>query len=462
MLLKYVADVDAADGGGSTALHHAVRQYCPRATDKSVAMNIEKSVVDVLLENKADVNKANKSGETPLYRGVSRESLDIVSKMLEECGGNPNKGSLDKSPLVKACRMQSVELVDMLLKHGADPNLALKSCHSDPRNQYSKHVHALPLLIAVDKGDSDIVMALLNAGANVNAVNREGNSALRLAIEYLTKTYGRHNQSTEEMRNKLSVTRLLLQRGASFNVPMPDGRSPLYLAITALAEEEYSQYRGYVVDLLELIIKYDSMQLDFSRLPRHIYHQSLYFGPLMALATFDGRHDFILDMFRAGAGVGLTAFCCIAAATAHFEVKSISLCQAAVLAGYTPNTEELGHLNDIAAGHRPTAYLSQQLVIWLNEDRQQVPSLLRRCRVVIRRKLSVAVHFQSILPAIDKLPLPTALKLYLQFDGPKTEVDLGVNKELQNRETTENVSCYLLTVLTIVTMIFTIIIYYAL
>jgi len=76
----------------------------------------------------------------------------------------------------------------------------------------------------------------------------------------------------------------------------------------------------------------------------------------------------------------------------------------------------------------------------LNEDRQQVPSLLRQCRVVIRRQLSVAVHFQSILPAIEQLDLPHIVKLYLQFDGPLTEVDLSVKKELQTTETTEETS----------------------
>jgi len=69
----------------------------------------------------------------------------------------------------------------------------------------------------------------------------------------------------------------------------------------------------------------------------------------------------------------------------------------------------------------------QHLVNWLDEDRQQVPRLVRQCRVVIRRQLSVAARFQSILPAIDKLPLPTILKhYYLQFDGPLSEVDLNV------------------------------------
>ena len=74
---------------------------------------------------------------------------------------------------------------------------------------------------------------------------------------------------------------------------------------------------------------------------------------------------------------------------------------------------------------------------WLNEERQQVPSLLRQCRIAIRQHLSVAAQYRTILPAIDKLPLPNNMKLYLQFDGTVTEVDLSVCKNLQTLETTD-------------------------
>jgi len=115
------------------------------------------------------------------------------------------------------------------------------------------------------------------------------------------------------------------------------------------------------------------------------------------------------------------------------QAKSIRLSQATVLAGYVPSDEELHELQLEAARDRSPVHQIQQLVNWLDEDRQQVPSLQRQCRVVIRRQLSVAGHFQSILPAIDRLPLPTILKLYLQFDGPLSEVDLNVLIDSRSR-----------------------------
>ena len=171
-----------------------------------------------------------------------------------------------------------------------------------------------------------------------------------------------------------------------------------------------------------------------------IWRESLNSGTLVALATFDGRHESIVDMFRAGAGCQLIAFCCNTVAASPRKAKSIGLCQTAVLAGYMPSTEDLQHLQLAAASDNAEGHLMEQLENWLNEDRQQVPSLLRQCRVVIRQQLSVAVQFQTILPAIDQLPLPTTLKLYLQFAGTMTEVDLSVNNELQTPEATEETS----------------------
>jgi len=404
VLLSAGADVNALDTDGASPLYLA----CQRG---------ETEISNFLLENKADVNTIHSSGETPLYIAVSRQLLDVVNKMLEECGGNPNKGSLDKSSLIKACLMQNVELVHMLLKHGADPNLTSMSCNPDFKRK-------IPLFLAIGESNIGITKFLVKAGADVNAVNEKGENVACFAAEKMITS--RYYKSAEETRNELSVIRLLLEHGAKFNVLMPNGRSPLNLAVTALAEERDRT----VIELLQLMVKHgaelqDSTSLTpMQRIVRRRAHNS---GTIRALATFAGKHEFILDLFQAGAGFQLIAFCCNKM-TSRRTAKSISLCKAAVLAGYVPNTGELLNLRLAAARDSSAGHQIQQLVNWLNEDRKQVPSLLRQCRVVIRRQLSVAVHFQSILPAIDKLPLPLMAKQYLQFDGPFTEVVLGVKK----------------------------------
>ena len=56
-------------------------------------------MADILLENKADVNMVNNSGETPLYIAADCGSTGIVRKMLQVYGGNPNIGSVDKKSI---------------------------------------------------------------------------------------------------------------------------------------------------------------------------------------------------------------------------------------------------------------------------------------------------------------------------------------------------------------------------
>ena len=278
--------------------------------------------------------------------------------------------------------------------------------------------------------------------------NHEGKSVMCFTTEALTGNRKERKlliaffQRKKKIRTKLSTIRLLLQNRANFCQLMPDSCSPLSLAVTALAEAQSYEYEDWyetcIVELLQLMVQHGAMLLDSSC---GIGRTSLRSGILAALATFDGRHEFIVDLFRAGAGFKLIAFCCKAVETRYWD-QSICLCQAAVLAGYTPSARELQHLQLAAASKDKEDDLIVQLVNWLNEDRQQVPSLLRQSRVVIRRQLSVAVHFQTILPAIDKLPIPTDLKLYLQFDEAITELDLSINKEQSEDTSAKNSSDY--------------------
>jgi len=351
---------------------------------------------------------------------VSKGLLDIVSKMLQKYGGNPNiLPSKNKSALVAACEKRNVDLVDMLLKNGADPNLTSVS-QSGWESKY------LPLSTAVAQGNSDeIIVLLINAGADVNAINSEGKTVLCTATETMMNRYRYESSDT-------STARLLLEHGADLNVLRPDGRSLLYLLMSTIGVAQRSGYPTPLglVELLQLLVKHGAILSDFFNLLKEdVDRQSQ--RVLQDLATFDGSCQLVVDLFRAGAGFQVLARCCESAATFPREARSIRLCQAAVLAGYTPGSAELQDLQSATADRG----LLDQLANWMNEDRQNVPSLLRQCRVVIRKQLSVAAQHRSILPAIDKLPLPNTVKMYLQFDGTLTEVDLSVNKELFNEET---------------------------
>ena len=174
LLLRYGANIDLTDTEGNTALHQAI-EHCSyhfsQYSHEVMASSDSKSAIDVLLEKKADVNIANNDGETALYRAAYSGMVDVVRKMLQLYGGNPNKGS----PLSAACLTQNVEIVDMLLKHAADPNLVSTSHCAIP---------SLPLLIAAVKNNTELAELLLKNGANIYVTDSEGDTALHHAIEY--------------------------------------------------------------------------------------------------------------------------------------------------------------------------------------------------------------------------------------------------------------------------------------
>ena len=360
----------------------------------------ENYVVRLLLDNGADPNVTTDFGVTALHIAVAGFDDTSTAEMLSSAGANVNAlNSESASPLLIACEgcEKKTEIVKLLLSHGADPNIGILGVEA-----------YYPIDSACRKGHHDIVKLLLEYNADVNVRDENGKSALHSDTESAT------SQSTDNDTESASAP----WHSAPWHL------APLYEVVAHLALTPREEINS-VIELLQLMVKkhgaklHDSpLRLEDSISYDFIFSEMLDTFTLTDLATFDGEHDFIVDLFRSGAGFQLLTYCCYAVATIPVGVKSTRLCKAAVLAGYVPSDEELQQLQ--LEGHR-----IQQLVNWLDEDRQQVPSLLRQCRVVIRRQLSAVVQFRSILPAIDKLPLPTNLKLYVQFDGPLTEVDLN-------------------------------------
>ena len=88
-LLSEGADLHATDKNGVTALHHAVRFRSPAA-------------VETLVDAGANVNQACKrSGGTPLHRAVTPTG----------------------APGTAGRREQTIEVIRILLRNGADPNI---------------------------------------------------------------------------------------------------------------------------------------------------------------------------------------------------------------------------------------------------------------------------------------------------------------------------------------------------
>ena len=109
MLIDHKANVNVKDGMGGTPL-------------EIVAWSNNIPIMEMLLASKADVNVKNMSSMTPLHGAAANGSKEAA-----KIGGpwaNVNARAIDKkTPLHHAAEKGSKEIVELLLAHGADPNV---------------------------------------------------------------------------------------------------------------------------------------------------------------------------------------------------------------------------------------------------------------------------------------------------------------------------------------------------
>ncbi|KAH0385537.1 purine and uridine phosphorylase, partial [Aureobasidium melanogenum] len=178
LLIEEGADVnavpDSPDGVRTTALYSAsakgqhaivsillqhgadVNKACPLY---AASLSGHEAVVRLLIEAGADVNalhdtSSDGAGITALY-GASANQHTIVSILLEH-GADVNKAC----PLYPASSFGHETITRTLLEHGADPN----QC----RTSTSSGMTFLPLHEALERGHIEIVRLLLDYGADVN------------------------------------------------------------------------------------------------------------------------------------------------------------------------------------------------------------------------------------------------------------------------------------------------------
>lgn len=137
----------------------------------------------------------------------------------------PNKEL--KSPLYIAANFGHLNIVNALLRHGAQvsddfinehhtPNDGISTDLTSPLqvNQADSH-QKTPLYVATYHGRSDIVSLLLAAHADVNAAEMNGRTPLYAAV----------------LHGHLDLAAKLLSHGAAVNRPDKDGLGPLHMAV---------------------------------------------------------------------------------------------------------------------------------------------------------------------------------------------------------------------------------------
>ena len=219
-ILAKGADVNARDNTGSTALMIAA---AVQWEEQSVKM------MKVLISKGADLNVKDNQGRTAADRAAQAGYIDRAMLLIEGGTKTPDRAAFLKRArdyaLWRAIAGGEVSAATALLKQGADPNFrddqdsTLLTIAANEEYSAEKAILLLdhgasvnlansagdtPLMVSADRYQPAIVKALLDGGADANAVDRDGNTALIRAAA--------SKHSWEEERKPL--IHFLLEKGA--------------------------------------------------------------------------------------------------------------------------------------------------------------------------------------------------------------------------------------------------------
>ena len=262
--LPFFKNVDPVDDFGWTPLQYAA------------CMEGGLDIVKLFIAAGADPNRqgASQDRRTALHLAIDSHNLDIAAGLIRAGVDLTVKDQQGTPPLFYCIRDQHYELLEMLLKAGADPNRMhpmnfLIPLHSAVIAGDLRMVQILlaggadpekidlrkktPLIIAAIADHPEIVAALLAAGADPERLDSRKQSALHMALRRSKDSDGMYvsakilmplmrdlNMADDEGATPLHkaallsdgapIVQLLLQAGADPNIRDLDGRSPLHYA----------------------------------------------------------------------------------------------------------------------------------------------------------------------------------------------------------------------------------------
>ena len=205
VLAEAGADLNLTDSEGTTALVRAIGNW-------------HYDVAGVLLDEGADPNIPDVAGMAALYAVADMNTLG-------EIYGRPARKLTDT--------LDAVALVKRLLAHGANPNARLKTPTVQKNHtpgDGSLGAGATPLMRAAKGGDYAVMRALLDGGADAALTQRSGATALMLAAG-LGRGTGAFQKDVGTEADLLEAVKLCVEHGADVNAVNGTGETALHFAV---------------------------------------------------------------------------------------------------------------------------------------------------------------------------------------------------------------------------------------
>ena len=234
LLLRYGAQPDASTADGRTARGTALAQGNPESIDwldwagwrlpgrplrdadlVTAAASGDRAAVRRLIALGLPVDGLDAQGATALLRACGSGHAEVVADLLS-LGADPARAaSSGATCLSAAVSRRQLTVIAVLLRHGVAADQPLPG-------------DITPLMVATALGFPDVCRVLLEAGANAQAVDQRGATALHALAQF--------GFSVRERARVLSTWELLLEAGAVADARNADGLTPLLLLLGSRME----------------------------------------------------------------------------------------------------------------------------------------------------------------------------------------------------------------------------------
>ena len=187
--LKAKVNPNAKDGSGNTLLHISV-------TAK------DEKMLNLLLDNNADINSIDELGLTPLHLAVSNNTQSVIELLLLKGAATEIISTQGFAAIHTATKKNLIVVIKMILKQHVN-DIKLRSKEG-----------LTPLLVAISSGHFKLIKYYLKNKASLKVKTNDGLTALQLAMR----------------SNSLQTLDFLLKKGAKLQQLTATGKTLLHLA----------------------------------------------------------------------------------------------------------------------------------------------------------------------------------------------------------------------------------------